>query len=71
MKEAELLPASMYRCNAADRTFHEAGRALAANPDIAGALVSHRFPLEAAAEAFDTAADRQSGAIKVAFNLPL
>jgi len=34
------------------------------------ALVTHRFPLSEAAEAFRTAADKQTGAIKVIINMP-
>ena len=33
--------------------------------DIAKTLITHRFPLDAVAEAFATAADRSSGSIKV------
>jgi threonine dehydrogenase-like Zn-dependent dehydrogenase len=38
---------------------------LAATPELPRALITHRFPLDAAPEAFATAADRESGAIKV------
>ncbi|MFN2166790.1 MAG: zinc-binding dehydrogenase [Anaerolineae bacterium] len=45
-----------------------AAAALAKSPLIAPTLITHRLPLEAAPEAFAIAADRQRGAIKVAFN---
>ncbi len=43
----------------------DAAALLAADPEIAATLVTHRFPLDDAAEAFRVAADRASGAIKV------
>jgi threonine dehydrogenase-like Zn-dependent dehydrogenase len=41
---------------------------LAASPDIAATLITHRFSLEDAVDAFRVAADRQSGVIKVAIH---
>jgi threonine dehydrogenase-like Zn-dependent dehydrogenase len=36
-----------------------------APPELPDALITHRFPLERAGEAFAVAADRAAGAIKV------
>jgi threonine dehydrogenase-like Zn-dependent dehydrogenase len=45
--------------------FDTALRILAAGPEKARALITHRFPLQEAAEAFRTASDKSSGSIKV------
>jgi threonine dehydrogenase-like Zn-dependent dehydrogenase len=47
------------------RDIDAAAALLAATPELPRAIITHRFPLEAAAEAFATAAERRSGAIKV------
>ena len=43
----------------------EAAAMLADDPEIARTLVTHRFPIEDAVEAFRVAGERSSGAIRV------
>jgi threonine dehydrogenase-like Zn-dependent dehydrogenase len=43
----------------------EAAAMLAVNPDVAKAIITHRYPLGDAPEAFRVAAARDAGAIKV------
>jgi len=69
MREIEVIASTGYRCQSPRRSFEEAGQLMAANPSIADALITHRFPLEGVAEAFATAADRSAGAIKVTFDI--
>jgi L-iditol 2-dehydrogenase len=68
-KEASIIPAAGYSGVAPNRDFDLAARVLAERPDIADALVTHRFPLDGAAEGFAAAADRAGGAIKVLFEV--
>ncbi|WP_420638760.1 zinc-dependent alcohol dehydrogenase [Candidatus Poriferisocius sp.] len=65
MKEITVVPSSMYGRSGAGRDFDLAAAALARLPDLPDAIITHRFPLDACADAFATAADRSSGAIKV------
>jgi threonine dehydrogenase-like Zn-dependent dehydrogenase len=65
LREVTIVPASLYSRGPAGRDVDAAAALLAANPEIPRALVSHRFPLDAAPEAFATAADRAAGSIKV------
>ncbi len=44
-------------------------RILQSEPERARAIITHRFPLEGAAEAFATAADKSSGSLKVQVQL--
>jgi threonine dehydrogenase-like Zn-dependent dehydrogenase len=65
LKEVDVIPASLYAREGASRDVDVAAAILARQPEVAAALITHRFPLDAAPEAFATAADRKSGAIKV------
>jgi len=65
LKEVDLLPASLYGRASAGRDIDAAAALLANTPELPRAVITHRFALEAAAEAFATAADRKAGAIKV------
>ncbi len=47
------------------RDVEAAAQLLAQRPELPDILITHRFPLDAAVEAFATAADRAAGAIKV------
>jgi 2-desacetyl-2-hydroxyethyl bacteriochlorophyllide A dehydrogenase len=65
MKEIELVPASMYSRAGPSRDFDVAVAILAGRPEVPGTLITHRFPLDAAADAFAAARDRAGGSIKV------
>jgi 2-desacetyl-2-hydroxyethyl bacteriochlorophyllide A dehydrogenase len=65
MKEIDLVPASMYGRSGPSRDFDVAVTLLATRPEIAATIITHRFPLDAVADAFATARDRAAGAIKV------
>ena len=67
LKEISVIPSMFYSHDHEHHDFEAAVDVLSRNPQIAETLVTHRFPLEKAAEAFDTAIDRASGAIKVHF----
>ncbi len=64
-KEARLIPSLGYCTHDGHREMDDAAAMLAADPDIAKALITHRFPIEDAEEAFRVANDRASGAIRV------
>jgi len=64
-REARIVPSLGYCRHESGREMEDAAEMLAADPEIAKALISHRFPIEDAAEAFRVAGDRTSGAIRV------
>jgi threonine dehydrogenase-like Zn-dependent dehydrogenase len=65
MKEVRLVPSMMYCSGPAGREIDQAAAALAGDARIGPAIITHRFPLSAAADAFAAARDRAAGSIKV------
>lgn len=65
LREARMIPSLGYCAHEDRRDMADAATMLAGHPEVARALITHRFPLEDAAEAFRVAADRRSGAIRV------
>jgi len=65
MKEITLVPAVMYNRSGPSRDIDVAVAMLAARPELPGTIITHRFPLDAATEAFAVASDRAAGSIKV------
>ena len=65
LKEVRLVPSMYYGHHHGERETDIAAGVLAEMPELADAVITHRFELEQAAEAFRVAQDRASGAIKV------
>ena len=65
MKELRFRWSYTYGSHPGGRDLDDAAALLARDPVLAATLVTHRFPLDDAAEAFRVAADRAAGAIKV------
>jgi threonine dehydrogenase-like Zn-dependent dehydrogenase len=65
MKELGFRWSYTYGEHSGERELDTAAALLASNSEIAATLITHRFPLEDAAEAFRVATDRRAGAIKV------
>ena len=65
VKELTYVHSIAYSRHDGVRDTEQAAALLAGNPEIAQTVITHRFPLDDAAEAFRVAGDRASGAIKV------
>lgn len=67
LREITIAPAVFYAHSHDEDDFTTAVDVLARRPDIEDVMVTHRFELDEAGEAFRVAGDRSSGAIKVHF----
>ncbi|MCB1004327.1 MAG: alcohol dehydrogenase catalytic domain-containing protein, partial [Acidimicrobiales bacterium] len=65
LKELDVVGCLAYGHHGGEREVEAAAGLLARRPELAGALVTHRFGLDDAPEAFRVAGDRAAGAIKV------
>lgn len=65
MKEVRLIHSMTYHRSGNERDVDIAARLLHQSPEIGPAIITHRFPLDAAREAFACARDRAAGSIKV------
>ncbi|MBT95753.1 MAG: alcohol dehydrogenase [Acidimicrobiaceae bacterium] len=69
MKEVTLIPSITYGTTKGQRDFVLASKILATTPELPKAVITHRFPLDAALDAFSAARSREMGAIKVALEV--
>ncbi|MCP4040318.1 MAG: alcohol dehydrogenase catalytic domain-containing protein, partial [bacterium] len=65
LKEVRIVPSSLYNHRHEMSDFQFAADILAREPDVADVMITHRLPLDDAKHAFEIAADRKAGAIKV------
>ena len=70
MKEISLVPSIMYGRTSGPRDVEVGAEILAHDPEVARTLITHRFPLDGAVDAFAVAADRAAGSIKVVLEPP-
>ena len=64
-REARIIPSLGYCRHDGGREMEDAAAMIADEPEIARTVITHRFPIDDAAEAFRVAGDKASGAIRV------
>jgi len=65
MKEISIIPSIFYNHDHSSNDFTTAAELLSRSPDLRKIIVTHTFSLEDAVQAFNSAGDKSSGAIKV------
>lgn len=65
LKELVVMPSIAYCSHARGRDVEDAAALLARRPEVAQTVITHRFPIDDATEAFRVAADRAAGALRV------
>ena len=65
VKELRTVGALGYCKHEHGRDFVDAAHLLASSPDLVDALITHRFPIEDAVEAYRVASDKSAGARRV------
>jgi threonine dehydrogenase-like Zn-dependent dehydrogenase len=65
VREASIVPSLGYCSHDGRKEMEDVAQMLADEPDILRTVVTHRYPLEDAPEAFRVASDRAGGAIRV------
>jgi threonine dehydrogenase-like Zn-dependent dehydrogenase len=65
IKELRTVGALGYCKHEHGRDFVDAAELLASSPDLVDALITHRFPIEDAVEAYRVASDKSAGARRV------
>jgi threonine dehydrogenase-like Zn-dependent dehydrogenase len=69
LREVALRPSLGYCAHEGRREFAESADMLASRPELTRALVTHRFPIDDAPEAFRVAQDKSKGVFRVAVEL--
>jgi 2-desacetyl-2-hydroxyethyl bacteriochlorophyllide A dehydrogenase len=65
MREARLIPSLGYCAHGDGKEMADAAAMLADRPEIVDTIITHRYPIEEAPEAFRVASDKTTGAIRV------
>jgi len=68
MNEIKIFPSIMYGSTAGVKDFEVAAKLISTIPNIGDTVITHRFPLDEAEEAFNVAQDKSSNSIKVVFD---
>jgi threonine dehydrogenase-like Zn-dependent dehydrogenase len=68
MNEIKVFPSIMYGSTAGVKDFEVAAKLISTIPNIGDTVITHRFPLDEAEEAFNVAQDKSSNCIKVVFD---